>query len=78
MLAMFHIAHQRNRINILLLDEALDTLDLTGLQSVAALLTDIAQELGLTVFVTSHTELNSQLHEAIVLEKKNGIANLKS
>jgi len=71
MLALFQLAYSRTKLNILLLDEALDTLDVGGLDSVVELLNGFAKELDLTVYVTSHTDLNNRLFESITVHKQN-------
>lgn len=76
MFALFRIAHTKTRVNILLLDEVLDTLDGSGLENVVDVVTKLAVDLGLGIYVTSHTTLNSMLHESITLEKHNGKSTL--
>jgi len=76
MLALFKIAHSRSNINIMLLDETLDTLDGTGLETVLDMIQELARELKLTIYLTSHTGLNKMLHESIVIQKVDGIAKL--
>ena len=76
MLALFRIAYNRTRLNILLLDEALDTLDVAGLESVVGMLEDLAKELKLTIYVTSHTPLTSMLHESLTIKKSDGVSSL--
>lgn len=74
MLALFQVAYERTKVNVLLLDEALDTLDTAGLDSVVEVLNNFAKELNLTIYVTSHTDLNQRLFESIVVHKENGVS----
>jgi DNA repair exonuclease SbcCD ATPase subunit len=76
MLGLFRIAYNRTRFNVLLLDEALDTLDTAGLECVVDLLRDLARELNLTIYVTSHTELSNYLEDKITLVKQGGQTTL--
>lgn len=77
MLALFLVAYSRTRVNILLLDEALDTLDVAGLEGIVSVLEDMAKELNITIYVTSHTDLNNRLHECIVIKKTDGVSFLQ-
>lgn len=76
MLGLFRIAYNRTRFNVLSLDETLDTLDEAGLENVVGVLEKLALELKLTIFVTSHTDLNQRLHESITIKKRGGVSNL--
>jgi DNA repair exonuclease SbcCD ATPase subunit len=72
MLALFQVAYTRIKVNVLLLDEALDTLDTAGLDNVVEVLNSFAKEMDLTIYVTSHTDLNQRLFESIVVHKEDG------
>jgi len=76
MLALFRVANNRIKMSILLLDELFDTLDETGLENTVTVLEEMAKDLDLTIFVTSHTNLANMLHESITVCKKNGLATL--
>jgi hypothetical protein len=77
MLALFRVALSRTHINVLLLDEVLDSaIDRSGLESMVLLINTLARELKLTVFVTSHTDLNSRIQDCITLRKRDGLTSL--
>lgn len=77
MLALFMLANTRVKLNIMLLDEVLDTLDAAGIDIVVEILEEMAKKRKLTIFVTSHTELADRLHESITVVKRNGVSELK-
>lgn len=77
MFALFKISQSRVKINILLLDEVLDTLDGYGLELVPETLSKLALDLKLSVYVTSHTSLNDMIPHSITVEKRNGMSTLK-
>lgn len=77
MFALFRISHSRTNINVVLLDEVLDTLDGYGLELVPEVLEKLARELNLSVYVTSHTSLNDMIPNSIVVEKRDGLSTLK-
>lgn len=78
MFALFRIANKRTKINILLLDEVFDTLDTSGRELIVDAIQKLAQELHLSIYVTSHTSLSSLIYESIVLEKKDGQTTVKA
>jgi DNA repair exonuclease SbcCD ATPase subunit len=77
MFALFMLANSRVKLNLMMLDECLDTLDAAGIDTVVSILEDIAKKRKLTIFVTSHTELADRLHESITVVKRNGLSELK-
>ncbi len=77
MFALFRLANEQTNINVLLLDEVFDTVDVTGLERIVTMIHNMARELDLTIFVTSHTDLRKWLHESVIVSKQNRIATLK-
>lgn len=76
MLALFRVANNRVKMSLLLMDEVFDTLDAVGIENVVGVLDDLARDLDLTIFVTSHTSLSNMLHESITVRKSQGLATL--
>lgn len=72
MFALLRVAITRTKINIALLDEILDTLDASGLDSILDTIQRFARELNLSIYVTSHTELNDMISEKIIIKKHKG------
>jgi DNA repair exonuclease SbcCD nuclease subunit len=78
MLGLFLIAYHRTRFNILLFDEALDSLDTAGLERVVDMLRDLARDVNLTIYVTSHTSITNLLGESLTLVKRQGTTILET
>ena len=78
MLGLFKLANSRVKLNLLLMDEVFDTLDSAGIDMVAGILNDMAQERDMTIFVTSHTDLASRFFESVTVQKRGGLAYLKA
>ena len=77
MLALFRVANNRVSLSLLLADEVFDTLDSMGIENVVHILEEMARELELTIFVTSHSNLSNMLHESITIRKAGGLANIQ-
>lgn len=76
MFALFMLANARVKLNLMLMDEVMDTLDTAGVDTVVEIMEEIARKRKLTIFVTSHTELADRLHESITVTKLNGLSTL--
>ena len=77
MLALFRVAAKRCRINLLVLDEVTDTLDTVGIESMLDLLRELAADMQLTIFITSHVGLSDYIEDRICIVKQNGSATLR-